>query len=264
MSSDAYLKLLRGRHEDALERLARIKAHTLKGLQSMRDVCVSSGAEVAIGKLWSEISRFRERAQQELVEAQAHDQLVRDSFDEIAKAVVVDHFRVTVRPQHASNGLTYYVVLERLNRPTTGRESAYDGRLTPCNRHDVMEANCEGYAWAAFLGVAFTPCEAVADPATIHTVREAGVSQAGRFTPDDLRMTLAQAVEAAGSVMVNGFTVTFSPSTEPGRSTLLCRGASPELIEVNGKQKVVVCDTGFTFIDTLGQVYSVAFFAKRN
>lgn len=102
--------------------------------------------------------------------------------DALAKATEPP-FRVYVKPQQASNGLTYFVMLMRTdldNKPSCRT----DGLMSVINRHNVDEANAEGYAWASFLGVEFTPCEAVPDTAAKNTVPEYGEPHA----PDILKL----------------------------------------------------------------------------
>lgn len=71
-------------------------------------------------------------------------------------------FEVSVFPMPASNGVTYYVSLDRVDRrKKVGGWAWHDDRITPINRNDVEEANCEGEKWADFLGVPFVPCAAV-------------------------------------------------------------------------------------------------------
>lgn len=86
-------------------------------------------------------------------------------------------FRVRVADLHASNGLTYVVMLERTDLDENPMCRS-EGAMSVVNRHDVDEANSEGYAWAGFLGVPFTPCKAVEDTAETHTVREGGTQHA--------------------------------------------------------------------------------------
>jgi hypothetical protein len=97
----------------------------------------------------------------------------KNELEAAIKQAVTPPFRVVVQGLHASNGLSYFVTLYRTDGervPTLRR----DGRISPINRHDLDEANSEGYAWASFLGVPFTPCEAEVDEATRHTVPEYG------------------------------------------------------------------------------------------
>lgn len=107
---------------------------------------------------------------------------IRSDFEEALAAATENPFKVVVRPQPASNGLTYFVYLERTDWPKDSLLLArHRGYITPINRHNVEEANSEGYVWASFLGVPFTPCEKAEDTATRHTAPEYGVRQAGNM-----------------------------------------------------------------------------------
>lgn len=107
------------------------------------------------------------------------------AFDEAVRESLKPPFRVVVQPMQASNGLSYFVTLIRTDgeRVPTFR---HEGRMSVINRHVVEEANAEGYAWAAFLGVPFVPCEAVTDTAEKNTVPEYGVPVHAQLpTPPD-------------------------------------------------------------------------------
>jgi hypothetical protein len=116
-------------------------------------------------------------------------------------------FKVCVVPMQASNGLSYFVSLERTDgekRPTFRHE----GRISVINRHNVDEANAEGYAWAAFLGVPFVACEKREDTAPKNTVPEYGPSQV------EDAVGLKQVVEWAGAYVDNESIVPHVPFAE--------------------------------------------------
>jgi len=90
------------------------------------------------------------------------------------RAALRPPYVVYVSPLHASNGVTYVVILERTNVPKTIQNDDAITSLSVINRNDVNEANEEGRLWANFLGVGFTPCKAVEDTVDNNTVPEYG------------------------------------------------------------------------------------------
>jgi len=144
-----------------------------------------------------------------------------DAFNQALEKAMNPPFKVVVQPMQASNGLSYFVILLR-----TDGESVptfrHKGRMSVINRHDVNEANAEGYAWASFLGVPFTPCEKVEDTAAKNTVPEYGPEQASwavgdRANPDDIR-ALGWAVAIHNDYRLNGEAHTFWLFTKDGQA----------------------------------------------
>lgn len=66
-------------------------------------------------------------------------------------------FAVSVQKMVESHRTTYWVTLVRSDRPKDAKFGDTEGYITPSYHENVEHANGEAQAYAAFLGVEFTP-----------------------------------------------------------------------------------------------------------
>ncbi len=66
-------------------------------------------------------------------------------------------FKVSIGTMVESHQTTYMVCLTRSDRPADLSPLDSTGRITPCQRHDLEEAEFEAMEWARFLNVEFEP-----------------------------------------------------------------------------------------------------------
>jgi hypothetical protein len=164
----SYLDMQKRIYEHALQAITPRRQELLAALKHKVEAITSSWASEITGEL-----PYSAPSTAALIE----------QFNIDLESALAMPFRVHVTPMQASNGLSYFVTLDRTDgdkTPTIRR----DGRMTIINRNNVDEANAEGYAWAAFLGVPFEPCEAQIDTAVKNTVPQYGPIQAQK-DPND-------------------------------------------------------------------------------
>lgn len=271
--SNAYLEYMRSRHAKALVRIAKsseLVRQRFKDILGALDGCARTIDDVGLPDIAQQIR---------LVQRWVREIRPEDGAEKPA-------FRVYVRPMPASNGLTYFVILERADREL-GKDQPTDGYISAINRHNVAEANSEGYSWAAFLGVPFTPCEAVVDTATHKSVMENGVAQTpieamhllrhavrdaimdhfdiakynteastgGPYVP--IVMTMFEAIGRAYEVEVDGHKAVID--TVVGRGHQSCYIREDLSIQFDGSQHLELKDSCLYFKDSEGKRHTVRF-----